>query len=98
MKSSIAKLVSSIAIPVLVSVFALGARAQVQFPDAEGRDTLLLVCSQCHSLNRITRATLTADDWEFILYDMIARGAPVHEDDVAALKKYLQDNFATDRR
>ena len=72
------------------------AVAQVSFPDAEGKETVLFACSQCHSLNRITRARLTADGWELIVYDMIARGAPVHREEVAALLQYLQDSFAVE--
>jgi hypothetical protein len=39
-------------------------------------------------------AKLTAADWEFTLYDMISRGAPVRDDEIDALKMYLVDNFA----
>lgn len=72
------------------------ATAQDPFPDGPGRDTLLLACSQCHSIGRMLTAELTADDWEFIVYDMIARGAPVHAEDVDGLTQYLQKNFASD--
>lgn len=69
---------------------------QELFPEGRGRDTLFLVCVQCHPPTRITDAKLTADDWEFIVYDMIGRGAPVYKDDIADLTKYLTDNFAVD--
>ncbi len=59
---------------------------------------MLLVCSQCHSLTRITDANLNAEEWEFTLYDMIARGAPVHEVDLALVRQYLIDNFAIDEQ
>ncbi len=88
------------AFAVLVAATAFtGPRAvgQVGFPEGPGRDTLLLACTQCHSLGRMMVADLTADDWEFIVYDMIGRGAPVHQEDIADLTKYLQANFATDR-
>ena len=68
--------------------------AQELFPEGQGRDTLLLVCVQCHTPVRITNAKLSAADWEFTLYDMISRGAPVHREDIDDLKKYLIDNFA----
>ena len=38
---------------------------------------------------------MTAEQWEFILYDMIARGAPVHAEDIERVKQYLVDNFGT---
>ena len=73
-------------------------RSQELFPEGPGRDTLLLVCVQCHTPVRITNAELTADDWEFTLYDMISRGAPVYQEDIQDLKKYLIDNFAVDKK
>jgi hypothetical protein len=81
---------------VAITVTGADALAQDSFPEAPGRDTLMLACSQCHSIGRMVQADLTANDWQFIVYDMIARGAPVHADDMAALTRYLQDNFATD--
>lgn len=65
-------------------------------PPGNGRDAVLLVCTQCHSLNRLTKIKLTAAQWENALYDMIARGAPVQRDDLDTIKKYLIDNFAVD--
>ena len=72
--------------------------SQESFPDAPGRDTLILACTQCHALGKMAVAELTADDWQFIVYDMISRGAPVHQEDIADLTKYLQDNFAIDNK
>ncbi|HEX6259593.1 MAG TPA: hypothetical protein VFZ51_02990 [Woeseiaceae bacterium] len=81
------------------AIMATGADtlAQNPFPEAPGRDVLVLACSQCHSIGKMVQADLTADDWQFIVYDMIARGAPVHADDMATLIRYLQDNFATEK-
>ncbi len=74
------------------------AASQDSFPDAPGRDTLILACTQCHALGKMVAAELTAEDWQFIVYDMISRGAPVHQEDIADLTKYLQDNFAIDNQ
>ena len=73
------------------------AASQEAFPDEPGRDAMMLACTQCHSLGRMVTAQLTKDDWEFIVYDMIGRGAPVHEEDLADLVTYLQENLATDK-
>ena len=80
-------------------LFSTGiTQSQEIFPAGQGRSTLFLVCVQCHSLNRVTEAKLTAADWEFIMYDMISRGAPVREEEIDALKKYLVDNFAIETK
>ena len=89
--ASVCVLLASIGITTL-------AVSQESFPDAPGRDTLILACTQCHALGKMVAAELTADDWQFIVYDMISRGAPVHQEDIADLTKYLQDNFATDNK
>ena len=91
-------------LPAIISILlvSLGlttlAVSQESFPEGPGRDTLLLVCTQCHSLGKMVAAELTAEDWRFIVYDMISRGAPVHQEDIANLTEYLQDNFAIDKQ
>ena len=89
---------SGIAICGLI-IFSTGlTQSQEIFPAGQGRNTLFLVCVQCHALSRVTEAKLTAANWEFTLYDMISRGAPVREEEIDALKRYLVDNFATDAK
>ncbi len=103
MKKPVNQLAASIAAIATVTIMfgALGlstaAQSQDPFPDAPGRDTLFLACTQCHSVGKVVVAELTKDDWQFIVYDMISRGSPVHQDQIADLTKYLQDNFATDK-
>lgn len=80
-----------------ISVSAPQATSQEAFPDQPGRDAMMLACTQCHSLGKMVIADLTRDDWEFVIYEMVGRGAPVHEEDLADIIKYLQNNFATDK-
>ena len=89
---------SGIAISGLI-IFSPGiTQPQEIFPAGQGRNTLFLVCVQCHTLGRVIEAELTAANWEFTLYDMISRGAPVREEDIDTLKKYLADNFAVETK
>ena len=98
MKSFATWITSGIAISGLI-IFSTGfTQSQEIFPAGQGRNTLFLVCVQCHPLDRVTEAKLTAADWVFTLYDMISRGAPVREEDIATLKKYLVDNFAVETK
>jgi len=66
------------------------------FPDGEGRDAFLVACSACHALSHITdpHRALTVQEWEFHLYEMISRGAPVYEKDIEPIRRYLIDNFS----
>ena len=99
MKNEVTKRISAIGVVLAASFgFTTGALSQETFPEGPGRDTLVLACSQCHSIGKMVTAKLTAEDWQFIVYDMISRGAPVHQEDIADLTKYLQDNFAVDKK
>ena len=66
-------------------------------PESEHRDKVIMACSACHGLDRILDASnpMSAEDWEFYVYDMVSRGAPVPQEDMADIIKYLADNFST---
>ncbi|MGH8223281.1 MAG: hypothetical protein ACREQZ_09945 [Woeseiaceae bacterium] len=93
-----ALIIGSVSGSIAALTLASAAMGQNPFPEAPGRDTVFLACSQCHAIGKIAGADLAADDWQFVVYDMIARGAPVQDDDVDTVIRYLQDNFASDRR
>jgi hypothetical protein len=65
-------------------------------PEGQGREILFTACTVCHGLDNITQPhkRFSAEEWEFYVYDMVARGAPVDEDDIETVKRYLIDNFA----
>lgn len=70
--------------------------AQETFPDGPGRDAIFVSCTQCHGLDRFTRVSLNAEEWENALYDMMARGAVVDIKDLEDVRNYLVNNFAVD--
>jgi hypothetical protein len=65
-------------------------------PEGRGRDVLLTACTVCHGMDNIIQPhkKFSAEEWEFYLYDMVARGAPMDEGDIETVKQYLIDNFA----
>ena len=71
---------------------ALPARAQ-GLPDGPGKETVAGICSQCHSLSFVTDSRLTKPDWEYIVTDMIGRGAPLMEEEIQPVIDYLAANF-----
>ena len=91
-RSALAAL-STVTAVLLVPVFAW---SQAPFPEGRARDAVFQACTPCHPLTRISDNDLDADEWEFTLYDMIARGAPLHEEDLEAVRRYLIDNFAVE--
>lgn len=77
-----------------IAFYSVSGRGQA-LAQGDGLELVVRDCTQCHSLSRITGVQLTAEEWENALYDMIARGAPVHEDDLATIRRYLIENYAT---
>ena len=72
--------------------------AQATFPESPVRDTVVVVCSQCHPLTRLLDSRMSAAEWETYLYDMVARGATLYDRDLERVKAYLIESFATDAR
>jgi hypothetical protein len=84
----------------LISLFSLTplpAFAQQGFPEGAGRDVVFIACTQCHGLDRLTRVSLNAREWENALYDMMARGAVVDIKDLESVRNYLVNNLAVDK-
>ena len=79
----------------IICLVPITADAQ-SLPEGPGRDILFTACTVCHGLENITQPhkTFTAEEWEFYVYDMVARGAPMNKDDIETVKQYLIDNFA----
>lgn len=98
MTTRITSIIASAAFSTTLLLLSAAAVGQNPFPEAPGRATVFMACSQCHSIGKMAQAQLTADDWQFVVFDMIARGAPVPEDEVDTVVRYLQDSFASDER
>jgi len=62
-------------------------------PDGPAKQTVQTVCVQCHSLGHVTGSRLTAGDWEYVVTDMVGRGAPLMEEEIPAVIDYLAKNF-----
>ena len=73
--------------------FALPSMAQSSLPEGNGKEIVEIVCSQCHGLNNVTDARRTLEEWESVVSDMVARGAPLLIDEIDAVSAYLTKNF-----
>jgi len=72
---------------------ALPAGAQTALPDGEGKDTVATLCTTCHEINRVTNAGYSLADWRNNLHMMINVGAPLPQDQVDTVARYLAANF-----
>jgi hypothetical protein len=62
-------------------------------PEGEGREIMLDICTRCHTLQRIRTHGASAAEWYETLNAMIAEGAPLYDDDIPPLLRYLATNF-----
>ena len=77
-------------IPVLVEYLT---RMHGPLPDGPGKEILLNTCTQCHDLMRIRRQGRSAEGWLEVLEAMLNEGAPLSEQDLPVLLRYLARNF-----
>jgi len=81
----------------IVSVFSSitlmsGAQAQA-LPDGPGKDAVASVCTQCHTLDRITPLKRSAAAWKETVIAMRAKGADGTDEEFDAIVTYLAKNF-----
>jgi hypothetical protein len=76
--------------PVLVDYLV---RHHGPVPEGPGREILLNVCTQCHDLTRIQRQGRTPEGWLEVLDAMLNEGAPLPEQDLPTILRYLARNF-----
>lgn len=68
-------------------------QAAVQLPEGDGKALVQRACSQCHSLETVTRTRLTQKQWEARIDQMIAKGAKLSDDDIDVVSDYLARHF-----
>ena len=73
-------------------LFASAVPAQ-DLPAGPGKDILTNVCTQCHTLNRVTEKKLAKDEWNDIVDRMAAKGAKASDEEFDTLVNYLTKNF-----
>jgi hypothetical protein len=63
-------------------------------PDGPGKTQVIEACSSCHAITQVTSQARSITLWAEIVEQMIARGAPVSDDDYPVIVKYLGKYFA----
>lgn len=62
-------------------------------PPGKGRELVAKECAACHTLEGIVRLRATQPAWEAVVFDMVARGAPLLLDEVDPIVGYLATAF-----
>jgi cytochrome c5 len=55
------------------------------------------ICSYCHELERVTRQTLTREEWQGLIKGMVDEGAPVTSEEFSMIVDYLAEHFGPRR-
>lgn len=62
-------------------------------PEGAGRDTMIKVCSKCHSPENVSLQSLDAAGWKDMVAQMKDNGAEATEAEFAAITSYLTTAF-----
>jgi DNA uptake protein ComE-like DNA-binding protein len=77
---------------------AQGARPKTDptdyLPPGPAKALVAKQCTACHDLDGALRLRQTKADWEALVIDMVARGAPLTIEEVDAIVAYLADAFS----
>jgi hypothetical protein len=76
-------------------MFASADESLIRLNDAPGRDLVIAKCAICHSLDYIPMNSpfLDAAGWEKEIDKMIKLGAPVQNEEVPVLLRYLNSSY-----
>ena len=75
-------------------LLACGGPAQEgQQPAQEGQALVEERCSECHTLDRVTSASKTQDEWSQTVDSMITRGATLDEQERGIVIGYLAETY-----
>jgi cytochrome c2 len=58
-----------------------------------GEQLLNTRCVECHSLSRVSRQSLSLDEWRVVVDEMIREGAVLSEDEKETLIQYLAETY-----
>jgi virginiamycin B lyase len=89
-------MVNRYALPLIAGAllcFALPVRGQDALPDGPGKDVVQASCTQCHGVDRITRAGYDSERWSNTVAMMVNAGAKVPPDRMNVVVDYLAKNF-----
>ena len=78
---------------ILMALLAACGSSPTEAPAIDGATLLETRCSTCHSTDRATQLTKTADGWEETVTRMVGNGAELTDAEKAVLVEYLAQNY-----
>lgn len=77
----------------ILTATGLAFAQDVVLPDGKGRDAVENACTVCHTAERITKQSLTVDQWRSEVRTMVENGASLNPDEWDPVVAYLVKNF-----
>ena len=72
---------------------AVGVRGQSSLPEGKGKDVVERACTVCHGTSNFTGSRLSKSDWEYVVNDMVDRGALITDAEKEIIIEYLVEHF-----
>ncbi|HWF09613.1 MAG TPA: hypothetical protein VG297_14185 [Bryobacteraceae bacterium] len=57
------------------------------------RSLVLDACTACHTLERVMRQNLSAEQWRGVIAGMLSEGVPLTDEETSLVVEYLAANF-----
>ncbi len=83
---------------VLIGGMAGRAWSQAALPGGEGKEVVEIACTACHGLAHFTGSRFSKEDWEYVVNDMIDRGALITDQEVTVIVDYLTEHFGPEEQ
>ncbi len=84
----------------LLAAHAVNAQDEPPAPKmltpGNGVELTTMRCAICHDATHITRTRLSRGEWEFSIKNMIERGAPIAQNEIAPILEYLATYYNRD--
>ncbi len=76
------------------------AEDAIAFPEGEGKQILIALCSSCHQLAEVTKFKGYYDEvqWREVVLTMATYGVPFPATQIPTLVEYLSENFGLESR
>lgn len=75
------------------TLFLTVANAQEKLPQGPGRETLIRICSACHSAENVVGMAKTREEWGAVVGEMVADGAQGTDEEFNQIVDYLAAHF-----
>jgi len=83
----------------MVLVLGMAGQAQSQeLPEGTGKEVVEAQCTVCHGTSNFTSSRFSRQDWEFVVNDMIDRGALITGEEAKIIVDYLTEHFGPEEK